>query len=165
MRLARAASGLRDAGVACLAAATGAHPAGDLWWLCWMLAWRAALRPAKFVVPLPLLVRLVRQTAGGPLPGERGAWRRQMLSLWHRSGSALVPANCLERSLLVHGTWARASSSTQLVVGFRRAGEQTHGHTWVTDAGEVLLESPAAVEGFQPACRFDAAGASHPARA
>lgn len=165
MKLARAASGLRDAAVASLAAARGPQPAGDLWWLCWMFAWRVALRPAKYAVRLPLLVRLVRLTAGGTVTDQRGAWRRLMLSRWHRSGSALLPANCLERSLLVHGTWARVSSSTHLVVGFRRAGEQTHGHTWVTEAGEVLLESPAAIEGFQPACIFDADGTSLPAQA
>jgi hypothetical protein len=161
----RVGRGARDAAQALAAAARGPQPASDLRWLCWTLGWRVVLVAAKHVVPLPALVKSVRWTAGGPIAEGHAAWRRAALTRWHAEASPLLPGNCLERSLLVHATWARVADSTHLVVGFRRAGTGMHGHTWVTSAGQLLLEPRSAIEGFQPACVFDADGVVLPARA
>lgn len=136
----------------------GPHPLADARWLCWMLFWRATLRIAKHAIPLPALVRIVRRTAGGPLDPERCRLRRRLVAEWFVRKSPMLPGNCLERSLLVHATWARAIDSTHLVIGFRSAGPRTDGHTWVTSGGELLLEPRDAIAGFEPACVFDAQG-------
>jgi len=138
--------------------AAGPRPVADARWLCWMVAWRVTLGAAKVAISLPVLVRLVRVTAGGALEHQRSVLRCRLLREWYTQQSPLLPGNCLERSLLVHATWARTSASTQLVVGFRKTGHDTQGHTWVTSSGEVLLESPKDVAGFEPACVFDASG-------
>jgi hypothetical protein len=147
----------RDVRHAVSAARGGRDPGRDLAWIAWLVLWRVCLRALKHVVPLPVLVRAVCRTAAPARGG--GALRRQLMSEWFARRSVMLPGNCLERSLLVHATWASASAPTRLVFGFRRRGGSTQGHSWVMSDGALLLEAPGAIEGFQPACSFDPTGA------
>lgn len=155
----RVVQGFADCAGAWQAVLGGPQPLADAAWLCWILFWRLTLRGAKHAMPLPALVRIVRRTAGGPLDQARAGLRQRLVSEWFARRSPMLPGNCLERSLLVHATWARAIGSTRLMVGFRSAGRTTHGHTWVTSEGELLLERADEIAGFEPACIFDAYGA------
>lgn len=136
----------------------GRYPVADARWLCWLVGWRVTLALAKRGLSLPVLVKLVRTTAGGPLERDQVDLYGRLVRGWFADQSLLLPGNCLERSLLVYATWARASASTKLVVGFRKQGQDTHGHTWVTSDGNVLLETSRDVAGFEPAFVFDAGG-------
>ena len=149
---------LADVNTAWHAVLAGPHPVADTRWLCWVVGWRVTLGIAKRVVSLPTLVRLVRVTAGGPVAREHADLHGGLIRKWFANQSRLLPGNCLERSLLVYATSARSSASTELVVGFRKAGQDTQGHTWVTSEGNVLLEAPSDVAGFEPAFVFDAGG-------
>jgi hypothetical protein len=149
---------LSDVRAAWRAVLAGPHPVADTRWLCWLVGWRVTLGVAKRVVALPVLVTLVRSTAGGTVAPRHSDLHNQLLQGWFAGGSRLLPGNCLERSLLVYATSARASASTELVVGFRKAGQDTQGHTWVTNEGNVLLEASNDIAGFEPAFVFDAAG-------
>jgi hypothetical protein len=147
-----------DVHAAWRAVVAGPHPVADTRWLCWLVGWRVTLGAAKRVVALPVLVTMVRSTAGGSVTPRHAELHNHLLREWFADGSRLLPGNCLERSLLVYATSARASASTELVVGFRKAGQDTQGHTWVTNEGKVLLEASHDIAGFEPAFVFDAAG-------
>jgi hypothetical protein len=133
------------------------------WYVVWLSGWRVLSRPAKHVVPLPALVRMIRGTVG-PRAGVRAVAdaREALLERLYAEHSPLLPSNCLERALVLHGTLAPAWPGTQLVVGFRRGERGVHGHTWVARDGVLQLEPPTDVRGFIPAVRFDASGARLP---
>jgi hypothetical protein len=147
-----------DVRAAWRAVLAGPHPVADAKWLCWLLWWRVTLGVAKRTISLPVLVKLVRSTAGSSVDHEQADMHRRMMRQWFADQSLVLPGNCLERSLLVYATWAPSSASTELVVGFRKAGRDTQGHTWVNSDGHVLLEASSDVAGFEPAFVFDAGG-------
>jgi hypothetical protein len=156
---------VEDVGRAVRAIRNGPQPLTDLRWLAWLMAWRGALGIAKRVVSLPRLVRAVRMTAGNAR-GDAGEIRTGLVGQWYREDSPVLPRNCLERSLLVHATWASVCQPSQLRVGFRRDRATTLGHTWVTANGSLVLEAAETVSGFEVACVFDDTGArraAHPA--
>ena len=140
------------------AVAASPHALADLQWLCWALFWRVSLRPAKRTFALPRLVRLVGRSAGALRGTGMGSARTTLVRDWFDRRSPLLPGNCLERSLVVHGTWASARLPSELHVGFRRAGRQTQGHTWVVAEGAVLLEARDEVARFESACVLDDCG-------
>ena len=156
--MSRARRAIADLSRACRAAAAGPHALADLQWLCWALCWRVSLRPAKRTLALPRLVRLVGGSAGALRRAGPGSIRTALVRGWFDRRSPLLPGNCLERSLIVHGTWASARMPSELHVGFRRAGRQTQGHTWVVAEGAVLLEARDEIARFESACVFDDGG-------
>jgi hypothetical protein len=158
---ARFSRGLEDLGRAVGAIRKGPQPLSDAQWLLWLLAWRVSLGMAKRAVSLPRLVRAVRVTAGDSPRRAAEEIRTDLVGEWYRSESPLLPGNCLERSLLVHATWASVQRPTQLQVGFRRDRATTQGHTWVTSNGAPVLEPADAVRGFEVACAFDDTGTRH----
>jgi hypothetical protein len=133
------------------------------WYVLWLSGWRVLSRPAKHVIPLPTLVRLMRGTVG-PSAGARvvADARQALLTRLFVERSPLLASNCLERALVVHGTLAPAWPGTQLIVGFRCGEDGMHGHTWVVRDGVLQLEAAADVRGFVPAVSFDASGARLP---
>lgn len=152
------ARALPDLARATRAIGKGPHPLADLRWLCWALACRAALGPAKRLVALPRLVRLVRWSAGAAESSHGTCTRTDLIGDWFARYSPLLPANCLERSLIVFGTWSSVGIPVELHVGFRRAGTATEGHTWVTARGVLLLEPRQHVAPFESTCVFDEGG-------
>ena len=152
---------LSDLGRALREIRKGPQLLADLRWLVWLMAWRVSLGVAKRVVSLPRLVRIVRVTAGDSRCSGTKEIRTGLVGQWYRLASPLLPSNCLERSLLVHATWASVQLPSELRVGFRRDRTTTLGHTWVTSNDAPVLEAGDAVCGFEVACAFDDTGDRH----
>ncbi len=136
----------------------GPRPLADLGWLCWLLSCRAVLGSAKRLLALPRLVRFVRAAAPAAAASAEAGVRFARIRAWLARRSPLLPSNCLERSLIVVGTWHSGGVAVELHVGFRRSEAATEGHTWVTAGGALLLESAEQVAPFESACVFDARG-------
>ena len=127
-----------------------------------MFAWSFALPLLKYVVPLPLLARLMwSRRRGEPPPGreERVAAIAKRISkarpLPHRD-------NCLEKSLLIYRFLSRLNADPQLVAGVRKGDKGVIGHVWVTVGGEPVGESRAALAQYAPVAVFGAGGARQP---
>lgn len=76
---------------------------------------------------------------------------QRIAELVHAAARAcLVPARCLERSLVVARLVAARGQDASLRIGFRRQGHQFDAHAWVEVAGEPLNEDPALLESLSP---------------
>ncbi len=134
----------------------------DMWLGIRMFAWSLVLPGLKFVVPLPLLARLMwSRGRSEPRPGQE-----EKVVVLARGISRVRPLphrdNCLEKSLLMYRFLSRLNADPRLVTGVRRGEEGVVGHVWVTVAGEPVGESPAELEQYAPVAVFGAGGVREP---
>ena len=142
-----------------------ASPA-DVWLLFRIVAWSVCLAVLKYLMPLPVLVRLmwVRRRGGDRLP-EREQ-RIIQLAFWlYRSRDPKGRGRCLERSLLLVRFLSLCDASPQLVVGVSKRGGGLRGHAWVNVDGQPVGESPAAVSDFVPVLLASNGGPVEPSTA
>lgn len=134
----------------------------DAWLALRMLAWSLVLPLLKYVVPLPLLARLMWSRRGG----EPQPWREERVAALAARIARRRPLpnrdNCLERSLLIYRFLSRLNAEPRLIAGVRRGDAGVIGHVWVTVGGEPVGESLAALEQYAPIAVFGAAGVRDP---
>jgi hypothetical protein len=119
-----------------------------------MLAWSLVLPVLKYVVPLPLLARLMWSRARR----ERRPERERMVRLLARRIYKVRPSrhrdNCLERSLLNYRFLSMEGADPHLVVGVRKSERGVVGHAWVLVEGRPLYEAPSRLEKYVTLAEF-----------
>jgi hypothetical protein len=80
--------------------------------------------------------------------------RQAVARVWRTQGLAnLGDRDCLQRSLLLYRELSRLGADPTLMIGFRQAAQQTHGHAWVVARDALGLEPPDVTQ-FMPAFGF-----------
>jgi len=132
----------------------------DLWLAVRMFGWACSLRVLKHVVPLPKLVRWVRQDARSSGRVEANERRIATFARWScRLTQWSSGGNCLERGLLMYRFLGRVNARPSLALGFAREPVGAlRGHAWVIVDDQPLGETPASLSSFQIACTFDPQG-------
>lgn len=130
----------------------------DLWLALRMLSWTPILPLLKYVLPLPLLVRLMWTPPRGSPAGEvRCRQVSEIARLLYRSRGLTRRDNCLERSLVTYRFLAGLRADPVLVVGMSR-GEADRGHVWVTVDGRPVNETDASLAHYVPVVAFGSRG-------
>jgi hypothetical protein len=115
----------------------------EAWLLLRMLGWSAVLPLAKFALPLPLLVRLMRSSSGRATRDRRREARIAAIAAWvFKTRPPGSRDNCLERALVTYRYLSRAGAKPDLFVGLTQPGEDLLGHAWVVVEGRAVHDEP-----------------------
>lgn len=131
----------------------------DAWLLLRIVGWSLVLPPAKAVVSLPRLARLMQAEARTATRDPKREQTITALIAWvFKTRPPGTRDNCLERGLVTYRYLCRGGAHPQLIIGVARSGENVHGHVWVTIDGRPVHDTTAALERFQPILSFDSDG-------
>ena len=129
-----------------------------MWIAVRLWTWAAMLRLLKYIVPMPMLVRLA---CAAPRPGVTAPDVKRRLREYLESRRRFpfrAPANCFERSLGAYRLLCAAAADPELVVGVRRSDRGVEGHVWVTAGGSALGERDEDLATFARIVTFDRSG-------
>ena len=106
--------------------------------------WRSAWRLALGVRRRPLTELLDQVSRGEGLPaveaaGADPAALAELVNAVVNRWTVPIAGPCLVRSLMLFGRLAPEVPGLRITLGFRREGESTPGHAWLSVGGEPLL--------------------------
>jgi hypothetical protein len=130
-----------------------------------IITWALVLRPLKYIVPLPVLIRALRRK---PQATSRNLRKERQVVAFARWASRVTAfpsrGNCLERSLIAYRYLTALGANPTLVVGFGIGpNRDVRGHAWVVVDGQPVDDSDDALAGFEETMAFGPDGAPQPA--
>jgi hypothetical protein len=115
------------------------HP----WWAIRVGLWLCGLPLRLRVYPLQTLLRRLtpsRRTPSRQIDRDQVVRTVVRLCQWRPFRFPIFPRACLRQALALYYVLTRLGYPVEIHFGVRKAGEELHGHSWVTVQGEPVAE-------------------------
>lgn len=110
----------------------------------------------RFLPPRVLFPKELADVEGGTSPAVLSRARTYASAIELASRHHIVRAQCLHRSLVLHGWLRREGLPSRLRIGVRKEGAELKAHAWVELGNEVVNDYPESIAAFVPLATPDA---------